>query len=80
MTSYSTYAQKFSRKSVKKEWHIYSCSFVQDSHCYGFHIIPGSKGRKDPAAAVYTHMETPPNIFSMTTTHVALGNISKIGN
>ena len=30
------------------------------SHCYGFHIIPGSEGRKDPAAAVYTHMETPP--------------------
>ena len=29
-------------------------------HCYGFHIIPGCEGRKDPAAAVYTHMETPP--------------------
>ena len=28
-------------------------------HCYGFHIIPGSEGRKDPAATVYTHMETP---------------------
>ena len=30
MKSHSTYAQKFSRKSVKKEWHIYSCGFVQD--------------------------------------------------
>lgn len=33
-------------------------------HCYGFHIIPGSEGRKDPAAALYTHLETPPtNVF-----------------
>ena len=29
-------------------------------HCYEFHIIPCSEGRKDPVAAVYTHMETPP--------------------
>ena len=29
-------------------------------HCYGFYIIPGSEGRKDPVAALYTHMEIPP--------------------
>ena len=29
-------------------------------HCYGFHIIPGSEGRKDPAAFLYTHLETAP--------------------
>lgn len=28
--------------------------------CYGFHIIPGSEGRKDPAASLYTHLENPP--------------------
>ncbi|XP_065653453.1 uncharacterized protein LOC136080565 isoform X2 [Hydra vulgaris] len=33
-------------------------------HCYGFHIIPGSEGRKDPHASLYTHCEiAPKNIF-----------------
>lgn len=30
--------------------------------CLGFHAIPGSAGRKDPAAALYTHKELPPRI------------------
>lgn len=29
-------------------------------HCYGYHIIPFSEGRKDPSAALYTHLATPP--------------------
>lgn len=29
-------------------------------HCYGFHIIPGSEGRKDPAASLYTHLKEAP--------------------
>ena len=29
-------------------------------HCLGFHVITGSEGRKDPAAALYTHMEKAP--------------------
>nr|XP_047124683.1 uncharacterized protein LOC124807139 isoform X2 [Hydra vulgaris] len=29
-------------------------------HCYGFHIIPGSEGRKDPHASLYTHLEIAP--------------------
>nr|XP_047139907.1 uncharacterized protein LOC100198017 isoform X1 [Hydra vulgaris] len=29
-------------------------------HCYGFHIIPGSEGRKDPHASLYTHLEVAP--------------------
>ncbi|XP_047144680.2 uncharacterized protein LOC124818179 [Hydra vulgaris] len=33
-------------------------------HCYGFHIIPGSEGRKDPAASLYTHCpEAPDDLF-----------------
>ena len=33
-------------------------------HCFGFHIIPGSEGRKDPFASLYTHLESPPdNVF-----------------
>lgn len=30
-------------------------------HCYGFHIIAGSEGRKDPAASLYTHLESAPD-------------------
>ena len=30
-------------------------------HCYGFHIIPGSEGRKDPAASLYTHSTEAPD-------------------
>jgi len=29
-------------------------------HCYGFHIIPGSEGRKDPASSLYCYMEEAP--------------------
>lgn len=28
--------------------------------CYGFHIIPGAEGRKDPAASLYMYLERPP--------------------
>ena len=30
-------------------------------HCYGFHIITMSEGRKDPFASAFLYMETPPN-------------------
>lgn len=29
-------------------------------HCYGFHIITTSEGRKDPFASAFMYMETPP--------------------
>lgn len=32
----------------------------QHHHCYGFHLIPGSEGRKDPHASLYTHLDKPP--------------------
>ena len=31
-------------------------------HCFGFHTMPGTEGRKYPAAALYTHKELPPKI------------------
>ena len=30
-------------------------------HCYGFHIIPGSEGRKDPSASLITHSNIAPD-------------------
>jgi len=33
-------------------------------HCLGYHVIPGSEGRKDPAASLYTHLpDAPSEIF-----------------
>lgn len=29
-------------------------------HCYGYHMIPGHEGRKDPACSAYTFMEKAP--------------------
>lgn len=29
-------------------------------HCYGFHIIPGSEGRKDPFSSAYSYLEHAP--------------------
>ena len=29
-------------------------------HCYGFHLIDGGEGRKDPFSAMYKYMEEPP--------------------
>lgn len=29
-------------------------------HCYGFHIITGSEGRKDPFCSAYTYLEQAP--------------------
>lgn len=29
-------------------------------HCYGYHMIPGHEGRKDPACSAYAYMESAP--------------------
>ena len=50
----------FLQVSKKGMTYLFLWFCPRHGHCYGFHIIPGSEGRKDPAAAVYTHMETPP--------------------
>ena len=30
-------------------------------HCYGFHVVPGSEGRKDPFSSAYLYMQQPPS-------------------
>lgn len=43
---------------------IYFCFFDPiHGHCYGFHVIKGSEGRKDPFAAVYSFMESCPDVI-----------------
>ena len=31
-------------------------------HCYGFHVIPGSEGRKDAASSLYSFLEKAPDV------------------
>ena len=38
----------------------------QHGHCYGYHIIHGSEGRKDAATSLYTQIETAPDVIFMT--------------
>ena len=41
---------------------LWFCPF--HGHCYGFHVMPRSEGRKDAAASLYTHLkEGPSEIF-----------------
>ena len=41
---------------------LWFCPF--HGQCYGFHLIPGSEGRKDVAASLYTHLnEAPKELF-----------------
>ena len=35
---------------------------LQHGHCFGYHIIPGSEGQKQPALSLYSHLECPPDI------------------
>ena len=34
-------------------------------HCWGFHIVEGSEGRKDASASLYTHLEVAPDELYM---------------
>ena len=36
--------------------------YPMHGNCLGFHMIPGSEGRKDPAVALNTHLATPPKV------------------
>ena len=47
--------------AVRGSTYLFLWFCPQHGHCYGFHIIEGSEGRKDAAAAMYTHMASPPN-------------------
>ena len=49
-------------------------------HCYWYHIIPGSEGRKDMAASLYTHFEKVPDKMFCTISHSVYQNLRIIVN
>lgn len=48
-------------KTSKQGWsHLFLFCCPIHGHCYGYHIINGSEGRKDPFSAMYKYMEEAP--------------------
>lgn len=53
-------AKKFPQVAKKGVSYLFLWFCPQHGCCLGFHIVPGSEGRKDPAASLYTHLEVAP--------------------
>ena len=51
----------FPRPSKHGWSHLFLWFCAKHEHCYGFHIISGSEGRKDPFASAYQYMENAPD-------------------
>ena len=50
----------FPRVSKQGMPYIFLWFCPKHGHCYGFHTIPESEGRKNTHASLYTHLEKPP--------------------
>ncbi|KAL4221197.1 hypothetical protein ACF0H5_019461 [Mactra antiquata] len=48
-----------SQNSAKGTSNLFLWFCADHGHCYGFHMT-GAEGRKDPAASLYSYLETPP--------------------
>ena len=53
--------KRFPEVSKKGVSYLFLWFCPSHGHCYGYHMIPGSEGRKDPAASLYTHLEEAPD-------------------
>ena len=58
---YSKFYTKSTGKGNVTQLFLWFCP--RHGCCYGFHIIHGSEGRKDPSFSLYTHMEKAPEII-----------------
>ncbi|XP_057302291.1 uncharacterized protein LOC130636556 isoform X1 [Hydractinia symbiolongicarpus] len=54
--------KRFPQVSKKGTSYLFLWFCPKHGHCLGFHIIPGSEGRKDPAASLYAYCEHPPEV------------------
>jgi hypothetical protein len=52
--------KQFGRVSVGGWTYLFLWFCPIHGHCYGFHIIQGAEGRKDPFSSVYRYMPQPP--------------------
>lgn len=54
--------KKFPQVSKKGVSYLFLWFCPKHGHCLGFHVIPGSEGRKDPASSLYGYCEVPPGV------------------
>ena len=54
--------KKFPQVSKKGTSYLFLWFCPLHGHCYGYHLIPGSEGRKDAAKSLYSYMENPPEV------------------
>jgi len=52
--------KRFPQVSKKGTSYLFLWFCPNHGHCWGYHIIPGSEGRKDPAASLYMFLEKAP--------------------
>ena len=55
--------KKYPQVSKKGISYLFLWFCPQHGHCYGYHIIPESEGRKDAAISLYTHLEVAPDVI-----------------
>lgn len=55
--------KKFPSVSKKGVSYLFLWFCPSHGHCYGFHVIPGSEGRKDPAASLYLYRNHAPEVI-----------------
>ena len=53
-------SKKYPKVSRRGRTQLYLTHCAEHGHCYGFHLIKGSEGRKDPYYSLLLHLEKPP--------------------
>ena len=56
-------SKKFPQVSKRGVSYLFMWFCFHHNHCYGFYVIPGTEGRKDPAASLYTYIEKAPDVI-----------------
>ena len=60
----SSCSKKYPIVAMKGSTFLFLWFCPMHGHCYGFHIVNGSEGRKDPCFSLYTHLtDAPDTIF-----------------
>ena len=56
-------SKKYLSVALKGTTYMFLWFCPQHGHCYGFHIIDGSEGRKDPANSLISYLKVAPQVI-----------------
>ena len=56
-------SKKYPSVALKSTTYMFLWFCPQHGHCYGFHIIDGSEGRKDPANSLISYLKVAPQVI-----------------